>query len=1011
MNSFQRYIANTFLGMNTSNGSVSITGKEIADASKVQDPGAKFVRPYHLRYSTGHKAPQNVTFYQSEYDLYTIANAIQLDGILNRSVSIFKEQILKNGFECVSKDDKVQQHTRARLREIEILSGIKFKETVASIAQQLVTYGNAYVIKVRKNISKYGKSYRLYNKQVKPIVGLFLADATTMKVGLKNNKITHYEQEIKGERRNFYKEDVIHFTYNKIPGTLTGCSNINMILDDLRALRKLEEEIEILGFQYAIPLYLYQVGTDTHPAVQGEIDTVSNAINNMPTFGIMCVPHTHDMKAVSNNNDPVDVMKFVEHFKKRIFSGLGISPVSMGDTNCYSEDTLTLTENGWKYFTDIDHTTTKIATYNPDTKGIEYHVPNSCHIQDYTGEMVHFYGKHVDTKVTPNHEMWVMIRHSGERKKVFAKDLLDKKYPEFCFIDKVRNTPGGTSFISLDKKTISIDNLLQLAGWYVSEGCLDVSSARNHRYRTIICQKGLYVSDIRLLLNSSKLSFSEKKGNCGVTVFTIYGKDVYHFMQDNFGHLAENKYISNKFKNLSINQANILLSTMMKGDGYWDSKSNTGQYYTTSEQLKLDVIQLAIEAGYQTKYTKPIDPTPRLLNDTMIYPKYPVQRISITNSTKDYRILTPKHVTSEFYSGKIYCYNVPNHLFITMRNGKVAIHGNTSNRNTSEIADTAMQNITKSYQQIISNKIEQELLVEFLYDGRFNPYKVDTQLRFGEIDLEAQIKKETNILQKYQGNLITMTEARLEGDYEPKVEEKDLYINKVQIPLIREEGAIQEKVASIGAKAAAAKKASENKVKSNSKPTNQHGTSSGRPKIKRDFIDSVASYTHTLGAIFLSDDGYKSKINRDTYMNKVSLKIKFGVRDQLVYTIDEYKKYYHLDDITIDDTILQKVSHYYTAIVQNRIDNLTKITGTRSAAKLNYSLDSIKDMISSDNKIENLAKIIILRNNGYSSILYNADNCLLHSKWSMNVDDFSINEVPPLRRECKCTIEEDNELF
>ncbi len=670
MNQLKRIILNTVSAIEGKDPSVDINGNLIEDKEKVTDPGAKFVRPYHLTYSQGHRPPPNVSFFQSEYDLYTIANAVQLDGITNRSVGIFREQILKNGFELVSRDDRAQKHIRNRLREIELLTNVKFKETIAGVAQQLVTYGNAYIIKVRKSVSKYGKPYRLFNKRVKPIVGLFLADATTMSIGLKNNRITHYQQEIKGEYRIFAREDVIHLTYNRIPGTLTGVSNIHMVLDDIRALRKLEEEIEILGFQYAIPLYLYQVGTDNHPAQQGEVDAVSTAINNMPTYGIMCVPHTHDMKAVTNNNDPVDVMKFVEHFKKRIYSGLGISPVSMGESD-------------------------------------------------------------------------------------------------------------------------------------------------------------------------------------------------------------------------------------------------------------------------------------------------------------------------------------------------------TSNRNTSEIADVSMQNITKSYQQIISNKIEQELLVEFLYDGKIDPHRVASELRFGEIDQEAQIKKETNILQKYQGNYITLTEARMEGDYEPKVADKDLYINRVQIPLIKAEGQIQEKVANIGAKATATRKASENNTKSKSKPTNQHGTSSGRPKIKRDYLEDIGNFTHTLGVLLFADNGNESQLNRDKYMDKVSAKIKFGIRDQLRYTINKYKGYYHLDDITIEDSVLKEATNYFVLKVQDKVNSIGTLTGEGSLTKLNYSLNSIKTMICSDDKINNLAKIIVMRNMGNSSILYNATDCSLHADWNMDLERFTMDQVPPMGYNCNCTIdrtEEDNEV-
>ena len=313
---------------------------DVSDAT-IKDPSLKFSKPKYVKNVNYNKMLHNVEFEDSEYDLSTIANAVQIDGLLNRSVNIFVEQINKNGYDFVVPDTKLQEHINNRLREIELFTNQKHTELINGISRQLVTYGNAYVIKSRKNsVSKYGKSYKLFNRTVQPIVGLFLADATTMKIGLNNaNQVTYYKQTIAGNERIFKADDVIHLTYNKIPGLLTGRSSIVSILDDVRALRKLEEEAEILGFQYAVPLYLYKVGSDNHPAAPGEVDSVAMEINHMNTYGIMCVPHTHNIETVTNNNDPIDIIKYVEHFKKRVYSGLGLSAAVMGESDTSNRNT------------------------------------------------------------------------------------------------------------------------------------------------------------------------------------------------------------------------------------------------------------------------------------------------------------------------------------------------------------------------------------------------------------------------------------------------------------------------------------------------------------------------------------------------------------------------------------------------------------------------------------------------------------------------------------------------
>jgi len=321
----------------TINGAV-VRSIQTDDKSKVHDPIIPFAVPYG--YDKRVSMRRDIVMVDHEYDLPTIANALQIDGLLQRIVNIYVENIMKNGYEMTSKNDKAQIYVRRRIKEMEQLTSVKLFETMTTAARQMVSYGNAYIIKVRGDVSMIGKEYKLYNKTVKPVIGMFVADATTIRYEVNSKgRIVKYLQTVRGNEVEFNPEDVIHIAYNKIPGCYSGLSPICAVLDDLRALRKLEEEIEILGFQYSIPLYLYKVGTDNHPAQQGEIDAVKMTVNSMPTYGIMCVPHTHHMESVTSDHDSVDIMGFVQHFKKRIYASLGVSPIAMGDSDTSNRST------------------------------------------------------------------------------------------------------------------------------------------------------------------------------------------------------------------------------------------------------------------------------------------------------------------------------------------------------------------------------------------------------------------------------------------------------------------------------------------------------------------------------------------------------------------------------------------------------------------------------------------------------------------------------------------------
>lgn len=657
---------------------VVLANGSIIDKRDVEDPTEKFHSMKPRRIVRNYRILNNVAFYAPEYDLPTIANAVQLDGLLQRSVNIFVEQILKNGYEITSKNDRLLRHVNRRMKEIQQGTGVSFYETMNYIARQLVTYGNCFIIKVRSNTkSRYGNPYRLYGKNHNPIVGLFVADATTMSVGInKEGHVSNYRQNIRGRVRYWDERDVIHITYNKIPGTLTGMSSIIPVLDDVRALRKLEEEVEILGFQYSIPLYLYKVGTKDQPPAVNEIESVSATVNNMPSYGMLVVPGHHDITVPTNNNTPVDILAFVNHFKRRIYSGLGVSPIAMGEVE-------------------------------------------------------------------------------------------------------------------------------------------------------------------------------------------------------------------------------------------------------------------------------------------------------------------------------------------------------TSNRNTSEVLDASMQTITKRYQQIIKNKIELELFRELLLDGGLNPADTYVEFNFPEIDLEQQIKKENMILQKWQNNMITRTEARLEMDYERAIQDPDTFLRLVEIPKIEAEGGIQKDIAKIGAQAAKARaNSSASKATSSTnrkkratstanRPSNQHGTSSGRPKIKRDSIQEVyGELTDSLHNLLLSD-GYQSSVNKDKASNKIMGLVGPKLRKLISHKLTEIKDFYHLPVDEIDKSALDDYINDVRIILTDKVGR--HISQINDDVKVGLFVDEIKDFLDTQEvKADNLAKALLYKSLGYKTILVDAGGCSRHTSINISSNDLSYLKIPPFRYGCNCSIDEES---
>jgi len=82
--------------------------------------------------------------------------------------------------------------------------------------------------------------------------------------------------------------------------------------------------------------------------------------------------------------------------------------IGQNSNYCVDDVTETLTENGWKKYWEVTPGE-KIATFNPDTSMIEYHVPENDgkpFVFDFNGDLIHFKNDAVDFACTPQHKMW-----------------------------------------------------------------------------------------------------------------------------------------------------------------------------------------------------------------------------------------------------------------------------------------------------------------------------------------------------------------------------------------------------------------------------------------------------------------------------------------------------------------------------------------------------------------------------------------------------------------------------
>ena len=439
----------------------------------------------------------------------------------------------------------------------------------------------------------------------------------------------------------------------------------------------------------------------------------------------------------------------------------GVVPNDLGFTEdvnrCHSADTEYLSEFGWRKW-DEWVPGEKIATVNPTTQALEYHIPTTLHTSHFDGELINFKSKNVDVAVTPNHKMWIRTRSNevahnqnvkmqgvkearlarklsalkmsqqlgisrttirlvedggkvrpttAEKiatllpevtwywdepdwptwKKVEAQEIArDGVYSPVWFADSVvwensSNDDSNSVFILPEvqsqshkkpARAIDMDTWIEFLGYVISEGCVyrskDISTQRN-RYIVTLSQSEKVnfakVKKIQECLDLLPFNFNSYLGKDGGRTWQVSDKALWTWLSENIGHLSGDKKLPDMWKEFDKRQLHILLDALMLGDGTIDKRVNNSNftYFTKSTALANDVQEVALRLGYRAQIGR----------GTGVY------RISMdTTSSLGCRIQS-RNITKMPYSGTVWCFDVPpNRLFITRRNGKIGIHGNST---------------------------------------------------------------------------------------------------------------------------------------------------------------------------------------------------------------------------------------------------------------------------------------------------------------------------------------------
>jgi phage terminase large subunit GpA len=349
------------------------------------------------------------------------------------------------------------------------------------------------------------------------------------------------------------------------------------------------------------------------------------------------------------------------------------------DWGCYSEDTRTLTEHGFRHHWEIKETD-RIAQFDPKTGEISYVIPKKKIVFPHKGEMIHFKSRTQDLLVTPDHKMYYRLGRGpwceGEAQDLVGKDNVVFPRPgTWHGQEKVSFTLPRVQYARTSQvvggQVISMDLWLQFLGLLLSEGGLCRNKGKpafiTITQRDVRPDRVAFVKAVVEALPFNHGAYFNKK--TGDHQWKVYGKELWSWVAEHLGETPSTKRLPREFLDLSIRQLQILYHAMMLGDGAWDKRyPGNGAYYSTSPGLCDDVLELVSKLGYRglSGLHKPAKGNRK--------PRY---RVSISLGKEPSLHSRTGGIKRVPYDGKAYCFSVPSGYFITERNGRIAQAGNT----------------------------------------------------------------------------------------------------------------------------------------------------------------------------------------------------------------------------------------------------------------------------------------------------------------------------------------------
>ena len=342
---------------------------------------------------------------------------------------------------------------------------------------------------------------------------------------------------------------------------------------------------------------------------------------------------------------------------------------------CYSKDTQIMTDKGLKTIDEINEKDF-VWTLNSDNI-LELNKIKKIHHHKYKGMMVEIKNKQINQLITPNHRVYHYSQKDSRTQKVReARELLDKnikihipttgiwceKEAMFIIFPKQKGNNGKAKNM---KKFVDYKIFMELLGWYIAEGCI----SKYDKHVCISAHKESAKERIKYLVNEIGLHPIEDKGD-----IMIYSLQLCKIFEE-CGKGAKNKKIPDEYLDSSKKDLIHLYNGMMAGDG--SRRGHHVLYYTSSNQLKDDFIELCLKLGYSTKTWWRKSKEHIIIKTGQKIKEGWGWMISIHEKYNRGTIKTRDHIKLIPYNDRVWCIETENKNLLIERDGLLSFSGNS----------------------------------------------------------------------------------------------------------------------------------------------------------------------------------------------------------------------------------------------------------------------------------------------------------------------------------------------